>query len=213
MSGTTVYGARYSTYVRSVLLALEEKGVAYTVQEVDIFLGAAPEHLARHPFGRIPALEHDGFRLYETGAILRYVDEAFAGPALQPAAPRPRARMNQMLGILDSYAYRTLVWDIYVERSEGRAKTGAPDEAKIAAATAKAQTCLQALAELMGEGPYFTGPAITLADLHAVPIFAYFRLTPEGSRALDATPAVKSWWQAMRARPSVQATRFAAEAG
>src|SRR3546814_17841297 len=50
---------------------------------------------------------------------------------LQPAAPRPRARMNQMLGILDSYAYRTLVWDIYVERSEGRAKAGAPDEAKI----------------------------------------------------------------------------------
>ena len=37
-----------------------------------------------HPFGRMPAFEHDGFRLFETAAISRYVDEAFAGPALQP---------------------------------------------------------------------------------------------------------------------------------
>ena len=212
MSDPIVFGARYSTYTRSVLLALAEKGVACSLEEIDIFRCATPDYLARQPFGRIPAFEHDGFRLYETAAIMRYVDEAFSGPPLQPADPRGRARMNQVLGILDGYAYRTLVWDIYVERSEGRTKAGAPDEAKIAAAAVKAQTCLKALGEAMGEGPYLAGAGITLADLHAVPIFAYFRLTPEGARALDAAPALGAWWRTMDARPSVQATRFTAEA-
>lgn len=212
MSGVVVFGARYSTYTRSVLLTLAEKGVDCSLEEIDIFAGAAPGYLARQPFGRIPALEHEGFRLYETTAIMRYVDEAFSGPALQPRDPRRRARMNQVLGILDGYAYRTLVWDIYVERSEGRTKAGAPDEAKIAAAASRARTCLQALGEAMEEGPYLAGPGITLADLHAAPIFAYFRLTPEGAQALDAAPALAAWWRRLDARPSVQATRFTAEA-
>jgi glutathione S-transferase len=113
-----VFGAPYSVYVRAVRLALEEKGVPYELVPVDIFApgGPPPEHRVGHPFGKIPALEHAGFRLYEAGAITRYVDEAFPGPRLQPEEPRSRARMNQIIGILDSYAYRTLVWDIYVER-------------------------------------------------------------------------------------------------
>src|SRR3546814_2735373 len=71
MSDPIVFGARYSTYTRSVLLALAEKGVACSLQEIDIFRGATPDYLARQPFGRIPAFEHDGFRLYETAAIMR----------------------------------------------------------------------------------------------------------------------------------------------
>ena len=109
MADPVVFGARYSTYTRSLLLTLAEKGVAYRLEEVDIFLGATPDYLARQPFGRIPALEHDGFRLYETGAMLRYVDEAFPGPALQPTAVRERARMNQMLGAKNSLFTRSLV--------------------------------------------------------------------------------------------------------
>ena len=109
-----VVGAPYSVYVRAVRLALEEKGVPYEIVPVDIFAtgGPPPEHRARHPFGKIPAFEHAGFRLYEAGAITRYVDEAFPGPRLQPEDPHGRARMNQIISILDSYAYRTLVWDI-----------------------------------------------------------------------------------------------------
>lgn len=213
MADPVVFGASYSTYTRSLLLALAEKGVAYRLEEVDIFLGAKPEYLARQPFGRIPALEHDGFRLYETGAMLRYVDEAFPEPALQPADTRARARMHQILGILDSYAYRTLIWDIYVERSEGRAKPGMADEAKIDVAVEKAATILDALVDLMGVGPYLTGAGVTLADLHAVPILAYFRLTPEGERLLAARPALGRWWDRMAGRASVRATRFEPEGG
>jgi len=101
-----VFGAPYSVYVRAVRLALEEKDIAYELVPVDVFAPGGPpaEHLLRHPFGKIPAFEHAGFRLYEAAAITRYIDEALPGPRLQPAHPRSRVRMTQLISILDSYA-------------------------------------------------------------------------------------------------------------
>ena len=207
MTSPIVYGARYSTYTRSVLLALEEKSVPYRLEEIDVFRGGAPAgYLALQPFGRIPAFEHDGFRLYETAAVLRYVDEAFAGPPLQPADLRGRARMMQVIGILDSYAYRAMVWDIFVERRD-RPDGRPPDEERIGRGVSMSRTCLGAIAGLMGDAPYLTGPALTLADLHAAPIVSYLRLTAEGSQLLTAEPALAAWWTAMSQRRSMVATR------
>jgi glutathione S-transferase len=205
-----LFGAPYSVYVRIVRLALAEKGVTYRIEEIDIFAPGGPpaDYLARrHPFGRIPAFEHDGFRLYETGAIARYVDEAFAGPALQPSAPRGRARMNQIVSVLDNYAYRTLVWDIFVERVRAPAQGRQADEAKIAAALPKARICLAALSELMGENPYLAGPNLTLADLHAAPMLIYFHMAAEGVRLLGETPSLAAWLERMAGRSSSRATR------
>ena len=207
-----VYGAPYSVYVRAVRLALEEKGVAYRLDPVDVFAKDGPPAslLERQPFGRIPAFEHDGFRLYEAGAIERYVDEAFAGPALQPSTPRERARVNQLTSILDSYAYRTLVWDIYVERVSAPKQGRVPDEARIQTALPKARLCQRAINDLMDGGPYLAGRALTLADLHAAPIFAYFTLAPEAEALLAEQPAIKAWWASMVRRPAMQATAFPA---
>ena len=208
MTNPTLFGAAYSVYVRIVRLTLEEKGVAYDLVPVDIFApgGPTPEYLQRQPFGRIPAFEHDGFKLFETGAISRYVDEAFVGPKLQPAEPRRRARVNQVIGILNSYAYRTLVWDIYVERVDAPKEGRVPDEALFAAALPRAQVCLRALTEIMAEGPWLTGTALTLADLYAAPIFAYFLQAPEGQEMLTRYPALAAWWARMEARPSMRHT-------
>jgi glutathione S-transferase len=200
-------GAAYSVYVRAARLALAEKGVAYRLVPVDVFApGGPPEHRARQPFGRIRAFEHDGFALYETGAITRYVDEAFAGPALQPRAPQPRARMNQVIGILDAYAYRTLVWDIYVERVSAPKRGRTPDEARIRDALPRAATCLAAIAAIMGPGPFLAGPDLTLADLHAAPVFALFTSTPEAEPLLALHPGLRRWWANIAARPSMVAT-------
>ena len=116
MGRATLYGADYSVYVRIARLALIEKNVDHELIPVDVFSpeGLPSWYLALNPFGRIPAFEHDGLVLYETAAIARYIDEAFQGRSLQPDDPRARAAMNQIVGLLDSYAYRTLVWDIYV---------------------------------------------------------------------------------------------------
>jgi glutathione S-transferase len=204
-----VFGAAYSVYVRAVRLALEEKGVGYELVPVDIFAADGPpaEHLARHPFGKIPAFEHAGFRLYETGAITRYVDDVFDGSPLQPADPRSRARMNQMISILDNYAYRTLVWDIYVERVARPASGVASDEKKVAAALPNAEICLSALDELMAEAPWLAGPTISLADLHAAPMFAAFLRTPEGQHLLSRHDRLTGWWSRMSTRPSFVRTQ------
>src|SRR5476651_1776594 len=112
----TLHGYRPSVYTRVARLALAEKGVAYDQADVNPFAPDPPaSYLALHPFNRVPTLDHDGFVLYETGAITRYVDRAFAGPALQPADPRALARMDQIIGIVDAYAYWPLVRQVYVQ--------------------------------------------------------------------------------------------------
>jgi glutathione S-transferase len=197
-----VYGAAYSVYVRAVRLTLVEKGVAYDLVEADVF-GNPDDRAAqmqRHPFGKIPAFEHDGFRLYESQAIERYVDEAFDGPALQPTDLRRRARMSQALSMLDSYAYPHLVWGVYSERVEKPKRGIAPDEARIAEALAKSWICLEALAQIMGDGPWLAGRSLSLADLHGAPMIDYFRQTPEGAAMLAEFPPLAAWWPAMKWR-------------
>ena len=208
MPEVTVFGAAYSVYVRIVRLALEEKGVPYRLEEVDIFAEGGPpaDYLQRHPFGRIPAFEHDGFRLFESGAIGRYVDEAFDGPPLMPDGARARARVNQITGLLDSYAYRAMVWDVYVERVDVPNEGGVSDEEKIAAGLKTAGICLTALEVIMGQGDYLAGPRVTLADLHAAPMFECLLGAPEGAALLERHPALVRWWDRMAARPSLTAT-------
>lgn len=215
MPAVNLYGLERSVYTRIARLALEEKSVAHTLHEVEIFGpdGAPPEHLARQPFGRIPALEHGGFRLYETAAITRYVDEAFPGPALQPREPQARARLSQVVGVVDAYAYRPMVWGVFVERVRRPAAGGKPDEALIAESLAAAQTCLSALAAIAECAPFLVAPRLTLADLHAFPVLKYFSLAPEGRELMANYPALERWLALMSARPSAQRTRSMYEAG
>jgi glutathione S-transferase len=207
-----VYGTDDSVYVRIVRLALEEKGVAYTLVPVDVFAegGAPADYIKRHPFGRIPAFEHDNFGLYETGDIVRYVDEALPGPVLQPADPKVRARMNQIISIADSYIYRPLVWDVFVERINKPQRGEVPDEARIAAALATAQVNLNAITALMIDGPWLLGSELTLADLHLAPMLDYFLITSEGRASVARYPALTAWWARMASRPSMLATAFPA---
>lgn len=213
MTTPILFGAAYSVYTRTARLTLAEKGVDYRFDEVDVFAPGGPPaaHLERQPFGKIPAFEHDGLRLYETAAICRYVDEAFDGPALQPATPRGRAVMAQVIGICDSYVYRTCVWDIYVERLRVPARGGTADEAKIARAIPIARKCLDEMARLSGGGPFLAGPEPSLADLHAYPMLTLFRLAPEGRALLVGVPAIEAWHQRLSSRASSVKTRFAVE--
>lgn len=208
MHRPVLYGADYSVYVRICRLTLAEKGVGHDLIPVDIFAeGGAPGWYAeRHPFGKIPAFEHGALRLFETGAICRYVDEAFDGPALQPIAAADRAVMNQIIGLLDAYAYRTLVWDIYVERVSKPRDGRQVDEARIAAALPRARTCLAVLAGLKRSGTWLLGEQITLADLHAAPIFAYFVKSAEGAAMLADEPGLAAWYDAISAHAGFRAT-------
>ena len=208
MSQPIVFGAAYSVYVRTVRLTLEEKKAPYHLVEIDVFSegGPPPDYLMRHPFGRIPAFEHDGFQLYETDAIVRYIGETFDGPSLIPNTPRGRARMTQVMRILDCYAYPSMVWGVYVEQVDTPQEGHETDPARLDEAIGRSRTCLEALEQLMDAGPFFIGSTLSLADLYAAPMFAYFRLAPQGRELLDEQPRLKSWLERMLIRPSMAAT-------
>ncbi len=203
-----VFGAPYSTYTRTVLLALEEKGVAYGFRLVDFLKGDAklPEYLARHPFGKVPAFEHGSLRLYEAGAITRYVDEAFGGPRLQPPDITSRARMMQAIGIIESYIYPSVVGAIVIQRLVNPALGKKPDEQTIERSIPRARKSLGVLETFLEGSTFLTGDAVSLADLYLVPMFDYLMQTPEGAPVTDDLPLLLRWWKDIGERPSVDKT-------
>lgn len=208
MPTPTIYGPALSTYTRTVRLALEEKGVAYSLKEMDIFAGEAktPEHTARHPFGLVPAFEHDGFVIYETSAITRYIDEVFEGVSLQPGTARHRARMNQAISVLDSYAYQAIVAKLVIQRLVVPMTGNTPDEKLIADALPRIRQCLAAFEALNGGAPFLTGDALSLSDLFLAPVFAYLTVTPESDALLAPHANLRRWWESISARRSMHKT-------
>jgi glutathione S-transferase len=202
-----LHGYRYSVYNRIARLALAEKGVAYDRVEVNPFAPDVPAaYLALHPFGRVPALVHDGFALYETAAITRYVDRAFPGPALQSAEARALARMDQIIGVVDAYGYWPMVRQVFVQRV-ARPRRGEPvDEAEVGKGLAASVKVLAALEELASKEAFLTGPALSLADLHLGAMLAYFVQAREGEALLKQHARLATWWERLRQRPSVAAT-------
>ncbi len=198
-----LHGYHYSVYNRIARLALAEKGVAYERAEVNPFDPAMPaEYLALHPFGRVPTLVHDGFILYETGAITRYVDRSFPGPALQPKEPRALARMDQLIGVIDAYGYWPMVRQVFSHRVF-RAAAGRPaDEAEVAQGLAGSTKVLTALEALAATDAFLVGPDLSLADLHVGAMVAYFTLAPEGAALLSDYPRLAAWWVKVGRRAS-----------
>lgn len=213
MTRIELIGLRISVYTRIARLALEEKHVDYQLSEVDIFAENGPpeSYLEQHPFGTIPCLRQGDFVLYETGAISRYIDEAHVGPGLQPEQVGPRARMNQIISVLDNYAYRPMVWDVYVQRIALPEGGGQPDESTIESGLGKSRLVLRQLEGWCGDQDFLTGKSLTLADLYAYPMLLYLSQTGEGAELLRDTPRVRAWMERMQVRPSVQATRFHAD--
>ncbi|KPF44698.1 glutathione S-transferase family protein [Rhizobium sp. AAP43] len=204
-----LFGADYSVYVRIARLRLMEKGVAHDLVPVDIFTAGSTRdaHLTRHPFGKIPAFAHGDFDLYETGAITRYVDEAFDGPPLQPADAKTRARMNQIISIADGYVYPQMVWGLYVECIEKPKRGEAPNEGRVEKARGVAQTSLAVLAGLLGEQRWMCGDTLTLADLYLAPMIDYALEVPEFGEMFSQHHNFGDWWRGVTALESFRETR------
>ena len=202
-----VYGTEFSTYVRSVRMAFDEKGVEYQHLDVSVVRGENrhPEHLVRNPFGTVPAFEHDGFKLYETTPILRYVDQVWPGASLTPEDPKQRARMNQIISIVDYHGYTAMVIQIAVQRLFSALLPNGTDEAVIRAGVPKAELCLKEIERIKGSDTFLVGNQVSLADLYVVPILFYLKLTPE-KELMAPRKALEAWWQMMGERSSVKKT-------
>ncbi len=202
-----LHGYEYSVYAWIARFALHEKGVGYTWVEVDPFADDVPAaYLDLHPFRRVPALVDGGFTLYETGAITRYLDDRFDGPALRPAAPEARARVDQVLSIVDSYVYWPLVRQVF---SHGvfAARVGEPaDRAEYDRGLAAAPRVLDALDRLAAGGDFLVGDALTLADIHLAPMLSYFSTDDDGMALLRQRARLATWWSAVSVRPAFRDT-------
>ena len=206
MNEIIVYGIAGSPYLRSALLGLEEKGLPYRFAALPFGGHRTPEHLARHPFGRVPAIEHGDFRLYETQAILRYLDRVQPAPAFLPADPRAEARANQIAGIADWYVMPDITGPIVFQRLVAP-QFGMPvDEAGIAAAIPRAEIAMAELSRLLGDQPFMAGEAVSIADLILAPQLEYFTFTEEGRPMFAKHPNLAAWIERMAARPSMAAT-------
>jgi glutathione S-transferase len=202
-----LYGYRYSVYLRVVRLVLAEKGVQYERVEVNPFAADVPaDYLRLHPFGRVPTLVHDGFVLYETSAIARYLDRAFAEPRLTPEDPRAAARMDQIIGIVDSYGYWPLVRQVFSHRVFRPASGQSADDAEVTKGLAASAKVLAALESLAAPAAFLTGEKVSLADLHLGAMLAYFAAAPEGMAMLASHLRLAGWWQHLAVRSSMAAT-------
>ena len=198
-----LHGYQYSVYAWIVRFALHEKGIDYRWVEVNPFAADVPVgYLALHPFGRVPTLVDGDFTLYETTAITRYVDEAFDGPALQPSAPRDRARSYQILSIVDSYVYWLLVRQVF-SHSVMAARIGRPsDTSEYQKGLAAAPRILQALDRLVGSDGFLVSDAVMLADIHLAQMMSYFICEDNGFDLLRQHDRLFDWWTEIFARPT-----------
>jgi len=203
MSDFIVHGIPGSPYVRAALLGLEEKAADYRLVAIRFGEQKSPEHLARHPFGRMPVLDHGDFRLYETQAILRYLDRVLPQPSLTPSDPKAAARMDQLAGITDWYVFRDASMEITFQRLVAP-RYGLPvDEARIASAVPRAEICLAEVSRLLSTQRFMAGDRITIADLMLAPHLVLFADAPEGRPILARHPNLKDWVARMNERPSM----------
>jgi glutathione S-transferase len=209
MSEFIVHGIPGSPFGRSVLVALEEKGATYRFQAVAPGTVRLPEHLALHPFGRVPVLVHGQFRLYETAAILRYIERVLPTPALMPAAAQRAARVDQLMNINDWYLFQGPGNVIGFQRVVGPRLLGlTPDEAAIEAVLPKAHAVLAEISGLLGSQRFLAGEAFTLADAMIAPQLDFLAQTPEWQPLTAQRLNLRDWLARVNARPSLMATTW-----
>lgn len=205
----TVHTVPGSPYGRAALIACIEKNAPYRLAPLGPGGNRQPAHLARHPFGRIPAIDDDGFGVYETQAIIRYIDATCGAPgALTPSDPKAAARMNQAIGVVDCYLFadggaKTLVFGRVVAPKLGMSV----GEEAIVASIPKARHAVEVLAGFLEASPYLAGDDFTLADVHTGPQIDLLSECDEGAAMIAGTP-LEGWLERLRARPSFAATTW-----
>ena len=209
MPHVTLFGFPRSVYVQMAGLVLTHKEVQYTFHDLETEMNT-PTHLALHPFERVPILRHGEFTLYETAAIVGYVDDVFDGPKLSPDGSRLRARMNQWISAVNSYYYPYMIYHVSHERNVFPQLGIASDEEVVAHALPKVEVCLQVMERELAYGKEFMlGPQLSLADFYLLPIIHAFSFAPEAQASYPRFPSICAWRERMEALPTLKRFRAA----
>jgi glutathione S-transferase len=211
MAELELHGPANSSFVCAARVALEEKGIAFQFVEPDILRaqGFRLADLLHYLASQQPKLIEDDFVVYDCDSILRYVDEGFAGPALQPPDARPRALMSEIQCVIRDYLHPIAIGKIATQRLFAPFLGATPDLKLVAEATDSLNDALTAIEQLSlcahdGErSELLIGPQVSLADIALMPIMAYLSMTPEGQNAIAASRRLSRWWLSVSRRPSL----------
>ncbi|KAJ3560689.1 hypothetical protein NP233_g10674 [Leucocoprinus birnbaumii] len=202
-----LYGFFGSTCTKRVATVLHEKNIPFQFINVDLSKAEhkAADFKAKQPFGQVPYIDDEGFTLYESRAICRYLDAKYTtGTKLVPQDLKARALFEQAASIeqsnFDSIA-APLAWEKVIKKRYGQE----PDEARVTELTGRLAQKLDAYEQILSKQKYLAGDELTLADLFHLPYGALLGVA--GINLIQERPHVAKWFNELSSRPSWQAVK------
>jgi glutathione S-transferase len=197
-----IYGNPMSTCTRRVLMTLAEKQATFDMVVLDFAKGEhkQPANVARQPFGQMPSLEEGNFTLFESRAIMRYIDATVPGQSLTPKDPKNHALMDQWISV-ESEDFNPSIATIVFQAVFTPMMGGKPDMAKVEEAKTKLAPCVAILDKHLAKGPHFVGDQFTLADVTYMPYTEYGMQSP-AKDVLLSHANFAAWWKRVSERPA-----------
>ena len=192
-----IFGHPMSTCTRKVLMTLAETNTPYDLTVVDFAKGEHKQeaHLGRQPFGQLPALEDDGFAMYESRAMCRYINDKVGGN-LVPKELQGRALMDQWISVEASNFTPHAMKFIY-QYTFHRPQ----DAAVLEAAGQGLEKATGIMEKQLAKTPFLAGEKLTLADVCYMPYLEYAMGTP-AKEVFAKFPHVMAWWNKISERPT-----------
>ena len=190
-----------STNSRKARIALLEKGLEFERINVDLSKREQkqPEYLKIHPYGQVPALDDEGFVVYDSTVINEYLEDEYPYPPLMPKDSEGRARARMMEDFRDTHFNPPCVKIIY----EMRKPEGERVADVIATAKADINKCFDRIERALQGKEYLAG-SFSLAD---IAFMANFDLLDRFQIAVDPKYTnTTAWITRLKARPSFAAS-------
>jgi glutathione S-transferase len=198
-----IIGSSRSTYTRAVCMVCEEKGIDYVLTETMLH---APEIRAIHPFGKMPVLRHGDVELFESKAIVTWLDRSFPAPFVLPTEPRLAALTEQWVSLVNTVIDRTLIRTYLFAYIAPGTPDGKPNRPAIEAVMPAVREQVAVLDKAVEKTGYLVGGQFTFADINLMPILHRLQQAPEGKRAVAGAPNLAAYYARHAARPSFQRT-------
>lgn len=192
-----LFGNPVSTCTRKVLFTLNETSTPFEMNVVDFSKGEhkAEPHLSRQPFGKVPALDDDGFAFYESRAMARYIDEK-AGYKLTPKDIKQRALMEQWISVESANFTPPAMTFIYHSIFKAPQK---PED--LEKAGKQLDACCAVVEKALTGKTWLVGDQMTLAEVSFAPYLDYGMQT-DAKQIFAKYPQLMAWWNRISERPA-----------
>ncbi|MGK3966980.1 glutathione S-transferase family protein [Sorangium sp. So ce118] len=206
MTKLRLYSAKACPFAHRTRLVLQEKAIDFELTEVDL-QNKPPAFVGASLYGKVPAIEHEGHRIWESAIVNEYLEEVFPEPALLPREPGRRALARIWIDYANTRLVPAFAQLLRAETPEQEA------EGHKALGDVLAFIEREALARSSDRGPYWLGAEVSLVDLAFYPWFE--RLPAVGRLRGFSIPAehtrLLSWLDAVQARDAVRAIQSPVE--